>query len=59
MVFEWAGYNRALMYRARCIDLAHAGGWPKYWIAQPLGITRRAVDEALERTTMSATEFLR
>lgn len=59
VVVERAGYNRALMHRAQCIGLARAAGWSKYRIAQRLGVTRRAVDEALERTTMSPAEFLR
>jgi hypothetical protein len=59
VVVERAAYNKALTYRAQCIALAHAAGWSKYRIAQRLGITRRAIDEALERPTMSPTEFLR
>lgn len=59
VVIRRAAYNKALMYRAQCIDLAHAAGWSKYRIAQRLGITRRAVDEALERATLSPAEFLR
>lgn len=59
VVVARAAYNKALMYRAQCIALAHAAGWSKYRIAQRLGITRRAVDEALERPTMSPAEFLR
>jgi hypothetical protein len=59
VVVARAAYNNALTYRAQCIALAHAAGWSKYRIAQRLGITRRAVDEALERPTISPTEFLR
>jgi hypothetical protein len=33
-------------------------GWSKYRIAQRLGITRRAVDEALTRPTRTPAEFL-
>lgn len=46
------------MHRAECIALAHAAGWSKYRIAQRLGITRRAVDEALTRPTRSPADFL-
>ena len=52
------GYQKALLHRAQCIALAHAAGWSKYRIAKRLGITRRAVDEALERPTKSPTEFM-
>ena len=58
VVGERAGYNQALMHRAECIALAHTAGWSKYRIAQRLGITRRAVDEALTRPTRTASEFL-
>lgn len=58
VVGERAGYNQALMHRAECIGLAHAAGWSKYRIAQRLGITRRAVDEALTRPTRTPSEFL-
>lgn len=58
VVGQRAVYNNALRYRAQCIALAHAAGWSKYRIAQRLGITRRAVDEALERPVLSPTEFL-
>jgi hypothetical protein len=57
-VFERSGYNRALMLRAESIALAHAAGWSKYRIAQRLGITRRAVDEALTRPTRTPADFL-
>jgi lambda repressor-like predicted transcriptional regulator len=49
VVGQRAGYNNALIHRAECIALAHAAGWSKYRIAQRLGITRHAVDEALTR----------
>ena len=52
------GYQMALLRRAQCIALAHAAGWSKYRIAKRLGITRRAVDEALERPTKSPVEFM-
>jgi hypothetical protein len=54
-----ASYNKALGYRAQCIALAHAAGWSKYRIAQRLSVTRRAIDEALERTALDPAEFLR
>ena len=49
VVAERAGYNKSLGHRAEVINLAHAAGWSKYRIAKRLGLTRRAVDEALER----------
>ena len=58
MIGQRSGYNRALMQRAECIALAHAAGWSKYRIAQRLGITRRAVDEALTRPTRTPADFL-
>ncbi|MFI0454533.1 helix-turn-helix domain-containing protein [Actinomadura sp. 6N118] len=58
VVVERAGYNRALAHRAQVIALAHAAGWTKYRIAKRLGITRRAVDEALERPVLSPDEFM-
>jgi lambda repressor-like predicted transcriptional regulator len=58
VVLNRAAYNRALLHRAECIALAHAAGWSKYRIAKRLGITRRAVDEALERPTRSPSTFL-
>lgn len=58
VVGQRSGYNRALMHRAECIALAHAAGWSKYRIAQRLGITRRAVDEALTRPSRSPADFL-
>ncbi len=58
VVGQRSGYNRALMHRAECIALAHAAGWSKYRIAQRLGITRRAVDEALTRPSRSPSDFL-
>jgi hypothetical protein len=58
MVSQRQAYNRSLMYRAQCIALAQAAGWSKYRIAQRLGITRRAVDEALERPRSSPLEFM-
>lgn len=58
VVVQRAAYNKALMHRAQCIALAHVAGWSKYRIAQRLGITRRAVDEALERPEISPAEFL-
>jgi lambda repressor-like predicted transcriptional regulator len=58
VVIQREGYTRALMHRAECIALAHAAGWSKYRIAQQLGITRRAVDEALTRPKRTPAEFL-
>ena len=58
VVGQRSGYNRALLHRAECIALAHAAGWSKYRIAQRLGITRRAVDEALTRPNRSPEDFL-
>ncbi len=58
VVGQRSGYNRALLHRAECIALAHAAGWSKYRIAQRLGITRRAVDEALTRPSRSPSDFL-
>lgn len=58
VVAERAGYTNALTYRAQWIALAHAVGWSKYRIAQRLGITRRAVDEALARPPLSPTDFM-
>jgi DNA-directed RNA polymerase specialized sigma24 family protein len=43
------GYQQALEHRGQVVHLAYAAGWSKYRIAKRLGITRRAVDEALER----------
>jgi hypothetical protein len=43
------GYQQALEHRGQLIHLAYAASWSKYRIAKRLGITRRAVDEALER----------
>jgi hypothetical protein len=42
-------YQQALENRGQVIHLAYSAGWSKYRIAQRLEITRRAVDEALER----------
>lgn len=59
VVGQRAGYERALVERGQVIHLAHAAGWSKYRIAQRLGITRRAVDEALERPApRTPDEFL-
>ncbi len=58
VVGQRAGYNQALMRRAECIALAHAAGWSKYRTPQRLGITRRAVDEALTRPIRTPAEFL-
>lgn len=58
VVAERATYNQALRRRADCIALARAAGWSKYRIAQRLGVTRRAVDEALERSSVDPAEFL-
>ena len=58
VVTERGGYHRALMHRAECVALAHAAGWSKYRIAQRLGITRRAVDEALTKPRRTPAEFL-
>jgi hypothetical protein len=58
VVGQRSGYNKALLHRAECIALAHAAGWSKYRIAQRLGITRRAIDEALTRPQRSPAEFL-
>lgn len=49
-------YQKSLETRAQVIHLAHAAGWSKYRIAQRLGLTRRAVDEALERPVSSTPE---
>lgn len=57
-VLSGRGYNAALMHRAECIALADAAGWSKYRIAKRLGITRRAVDEALTRPERTPAEFL-
>ncbi len=52
-------YKQALENRGQVVHLAHAAGWTKYRIAQRLGITRRAVDEALERPVpRTPEEFL-
>lgn len=58
VVVEREAYNRALLHRAECVALAHAAGWSKYRIAQRLGITRRAVDEALTKPQRTPAEFL-
>jgi lambda repressor-like predicted transcriptional regulator len=58
VVMRREAYNNGLLHRAECIALAHAAGWTKYRIAKRLGVTRRAVDEALERPTRSPSAFL-
>lgn len=59
VVSQRSGYEKSLKRRAEVIHLARAVGWSKYRIAKRLGITRRAVDEALERPTpRSPREFL-
>ncbi len=49
VVAQRLGYQKSLEQRGQVIHLAVAAGWSKYRIAQRLGITRRAVDEALQR----------
>jgi len=49
VVSQRAGYEKSLANRAEVIGLAHAAGWSVYRIAKRLGITRKAVDEALAR----------
>lgn len=56
VVTERRGYERALALRGQVIHLAHAVGWSKYRIAKRLGITRRAVDEALNRPVRQTPE---
>lgn len=59
VVTQRRGYERALRHRAQVVHLAHAVGWTKYRIAKRLGITRRAVDEALERpVSLTPEQFL-
>lgn len=59
VIAQRRGYQQALEHRGQVVHLAHAAGWSKYRIAQRLGITRRAVDEALERPTpRTPEEFL-
>lgn len=49
VVVQRRAYQASLEHRGEVVHLAHAAGWTKYRIAKRLGITRRAVDEALER----------
>lgn len=56
VVTERYGYESALKFRGQVIHLARAAGWSKYRIAKRLGLTRRAVDEALERPASSTPE---
>jgi hypothetical protein len=56
VITQRRGYQKSLERRAQVIHLAHAAGWSKYRIAQRLGVTRRAVDEALERPVPLAPE---
>lgn len=50
------GYESAIKSRGQVIHLARAAGWSKYRIAKRLGLTRRAVDEALERPSLCTPE---
>jgi DNA-directed RNA polymerase specialized sigma24 family protein len=56
VITQRRGYQNSLENRAQVIHLAHAAGWSKYRIAQRLGVTRRAVDEALERAVPRTPE---
>jgi hypothetical protein len=58
VITQRRGYQKALEERAQVIHLAHADGWSKYRIAQRLGVTRRAVDEALARPVPLTPEQL-
>lgn len=59
VITQRRGYQKSLQERAQVINLAYAAGWSKYRIAQRLGITRRAVDEALERPVpLTPEQFL-
>lgn len=56
VVAERRGYEKALAHRAEVARLAHAAGWTKYRIAKRLGLTRRAVDEALAKPSLRTPE---
>lgn len=56
VITQRRGYQQALAHRGEVVHLAHAAGWSKYRIAQRLGITRRAVDEALDRPAARTPE---
>lgn len=59
VVTSRGAYDQSLRHRAEVINLAHAAGWSKYQIAKRLSLTRRAVDEALERPReRTALQFL-
>lgn len=58
VISQRRSYQNSLTTRGQAIHLAHAAGWSKYRIAQRLGITRRAVDEALERPVPYTPEQL-